>query len=66
MEAFKVSGCGVSVICYDKASVLKWTAYIVQRGGIPTVNKLTQEELNAWVQEESPKTNFDGTPHVND
>jgi hypothetical protein len=68
MEAYRVSGCGISLICYDRLSVSKWMAYIVERGGVPTVNKLTQEELNAWVKEDTrpARPDLGDVPNVND
>lgn len=67
MEAYKVSGCGVSIICYDRLAVTKWMTYIVQKGGVPTVSRLTQDELNAWVKEEkTPKQKSEDVPNVND
>jgi hypothetical protein len=41
MEIFKVSGCGVSLICQKGEQMVEWIAYIVARGGVPEIVKLT-------------------------
>ena len=44
MTSYFVTGCGVSVICDDKDSVLTWVMEMIERGGTPTV-ELIKEPL---------------------
>lgn len=38
-ESWLVSGCGVSMLCHDKQSVVKWAIYMIDHGGYPEVKK---------------------------
>lgn len=38
---YRVSGCGVSMICDNQASIREWCFEILQRGGWPTVSRLS-------------------------
>lgn len=40
MDSYFVTGCGVSVICDSKDSVLAWVMEMIERGGAPTVEKI--------------------------
>lgn len=40
-EMFYVSGLGVSVVCETRPCVLFWVTYILDRGGVPSVKRIT-------------------------
>ena len=48
MDDFKpclVEGCGVSILCHDRESVLKWCEYVLARGGWPIVKPYVKAAL---------------------
>lgn len=47
MELYLVQGCGVSLICEKGETMKGWLEYIVERGGMPRIQPLSQDALRA-------------------
>lgn len=47
IKAFLVSGCGVSMVCYDVKAVMGWVEMILDRGGVPEVKEIRGGLVNS-------------------
>ncbi len=45
MTTYKVEGCGITILCERLESATMWVREILERGGVPTIKKITEEEL---------------------
>lgn len=43
MEFFKVTGCGVTLLCQKNQSMLEWLSYIITHGGVPVVERIDMQ-----------------------
>jgi len=59
--SYLVSGCGISVICDSRASVLQWIDEILERGGTIQVSLFQRE-----VTDDKSKRADPGQPYQSD
>lgn len=46
MKTYKVTGCGVTLICQEGPSMLEWIHYMIfEKGGVPEVTLISKETL---------------------
>jgi hypothetical protein len=43
METYHIRMCGVLLIAYDKQSVLNWIKYSIEKGIVPSIERVRTE-----------------------
>lgn len=41
VQSYRVSALGVTLLCTKGQSMLDWIAYIIERGGVPSIERVT-------------------------
>jgi len=39
-KVYRISGCGVSLICEEGQTMLWWISYMIDRGGAPEIQRI--------------------------
>lgn len=39
-KVYRLTGCGVSLICEEGESMLGWISYMIERGAVPTIQPI--------------------------